>query len=143
MKIVGGSRVTINTKLQTTASIDQTEPASVYETGLIIEDSTVIVNAESATGNIIATRKDIVINNSTLELNANKIDRNAINTTSNLTINRSTILADSDNPRIGSVLVGKKFTVNDSDILVDAEGKVPTSSRYYMITKKGCRVYQR
>lgn len=136
LKIVGGSRVTINTKLQTTASIDQTEPASVYETGLIIEDSTVIVNAESASGNIIAARKDIVINDSTLELNADKIDRNAINTASNLTINRSTILADSDNPRIGSVLVGKKFTVNDSDILVDAEGKVPTSSRYYMITAK-------
>ena len=137
LKIVGGSRVSINTKLQTTASIDQTEPASVYETGLIIEDSTVVINTESTSGDILAAKKDIIISNSEIEMHADKISRNAISTNGNLSIiNQSKIIADSDNPRIGSVLVGKKFRVNDSDILVDAEGKVPTSSRYYMITAK-------
>ncbi|CAM4279667.1 hypothetical protein [Erysipelothrix aquatica] len=136
VQITNESQVMIDSVYVSGGIIDQTESTTPYDTGILIENSTIVANVGTATGNIIAARKDIVINDSTLELNADKIDRNAINTASNLTINRSTILADSDNPRIGSVLVGKKFTVNDSDILVDAEGKVPTSSRYYMITAK-------
>ena len=135
LKIVNESRVVVNNQNSTAALIDQTDDASVFNQGLIIEDSTVILNTESAGGDLLAAKKDIEISNSNIEMHADKISRNAISTGGNLSITKqSKIIADSDNPRIGSVSVGKKFLVSDSDVLVDAEGKMATSSRYYMVT---------
>ncbi len=134
IQIKNGSNLTLNSLYVTAGLLDQTEATSPYADGILIEDSTITVNVGTAAGDIIAARRNIVVTNSVLDLKAEKINRNALSTNGSLTITQSTVHADSDSPRIGSVLVGKKFYVSDSDLIVNADGKVATSSRYYMIT---------